>query len=136
VQEYETALKFTSAILKAEPNNRQAQQLETFIQKKLRNGMQWLYVISHNHPISWLLLAKISQYVVYWHKNFWDRMWDNAAWVAAELPTTYIVFICNDCINVKMCLLVVRWVFLKKVMLLFFAREHKLYYDAAWKNFL
>lgn len=39
LQEYETALKFTSAILKAEPSNRQAQQLEAYIQKKLRNGM-------------------------------------------------------------------------------------------------
>jgi len=43
MQEYEKALKFTSAILKAEPNNHQAQQLETYIQKKLRNGMQQLF---------------------------------------------------------------------------------------------
>jgi len=39
-QEFETALKFTSAILKAEPSNRQAQQLQAFIHKKLRNGLQ------------------------------------------------------------------------------------------------
>lgn len=37
LKEFETALKFTSAILKAEPSNRQAQQLQAFIHKKLRN---------------------------------------------------------------------------------------------------
>jgi len=43
MQEYETALKFTNAILKAEPSNRQAQQLEAYIQKKLRNGIRLSY---------------------------------------------------------------------------------------------
>jgi len=53
IQEFETALKFTNAILKAEPSNRQAEQLEAYIQKKLRNGMQLCSVASEVHCVKY-----------------------------------------------------------------------------------
>ena len=39
MQEYEDALKYTKAILRIEPTNHQALDLEQYIKKKMKNGM-------------------------------------------------------------------------------------------------
>ncbi len=44
-QEYERALKYSDAILQVEPRNHQAKEMKEYIKKKMKKGMESVYLI-------------------------------------------------------------------------------------------
>ena len=70
IKEYQTALKFIRGLLQVEPGNRQAQELETIIQKKMeKEGLIGMAVVG---GATLALGGKICRKDVKSKKNFWS----------------------------------------------------------------